>query len=82
MENRINQIMELDNGKKYIVVKQAIYKQDTYYVVARVTNDEKDIEDEYLVLKQIFIDGKQAITEVEDPNLFKIIIKYVGLLEE
>ena len=26
MENRINHIIKLDNGKKYFILKQAIYK--------------------------------------------------------
>ena len=42
MENRIHQVMELENGKKYVVIKQAIYKGHNYFVAARLTDDEEE----------------------------------------
>lgn len=82
MQNRINQIMELDNGDSYIVMKQAIYKNENYYVVAKVIDD-TDIDDEDLkVLHEFDKDGASAVEEVTDPELFKLVVKYVGLEEE
>ena len=33
MENRINKVLTLRNGKKYVVLNQAIYKQNNYFFV-------------------------------------------------
>lgn len=89
MENRINSILELEDGKKYIISKQAIYKNENYYVAIRITDDETDIEDinddtmaNFRVLHEVMYEGKPSVEDVTNPELFKLIIKYVGLTEE
>ena len=34
MENKTNQVLELANGKEYVVLRQVVYKGDTYYVTS------------------------------------------------
>lgn len=81
MENRINKIMELSDGSKYIVVKQAIYRNENYFVVAKITSDEENVENDFKVVHEVINDAKSTIEEVNDEGLFKLIIKYVGLEE-
>lgn len=81
MENRINQVMELENGKKYVVIKQAVYKEHNYYVSARLTDDEEDILEEYVIFEEVDYNGKKSVLEVKDANLYKLVAKYVGLLD-
>jgi len=89
IENRINKIMELADGDKYIIVKQAIYKDESYYVAVKVTDDEEDVvdikeleDDNIKVLHEVIFEGQPAVEDVTDPDLFKLIVKYVGLEEE
>lgn len=89
MENRINKIMELVDGSKYIIMKQAIYKNENYYVAVRITEDETDvmdieeIESENLkIFHEVQYEGQLSVEEVTDPELFKLVVKYVGLEEE
>ncbi|MBE6149294.1 MAG: hypothetical protein E7170_01050 [Firmicutes bacterium] len=89
MENRINKIMELANGNKYIIAKQAIYQNENYYVAIRITDDESTItniqdltQDNVKVFKEVLFEGRLSVEEVIDPKLFKLIVKYVGLDEE
>ncbi len=82
MENRINQVMELADGRKYIVVKQAIYKGNNYYVSMRLTENEEDVTDEIIVFQEIDNNGQKSVQKVTDPNLFSLVCKYVGLLDE
>lgn len=81
MENRINQVMELENGKKYVVIKQAVYKDHNYFVSARLTDDEQDILEEYVIFEEVEYKGKKSVKKVNDSNLYKLIVKYVGLLD-
>lgn len=81
MENRINQVMELENGKKYVVIKQAVYKDHNYFVSARLTDDEQDILEEYVIFEEVEYKGKKSVKKVTDSNLYKLIVKYVGLLD-
>ena len=57
MENRINSILELNNGEKYVVLNQAIYQDRNYYLVAKVTDDEKDVTGEVKVCEETIDDG-------------------------
>lgn len=81
MENRINQVMELENGKKYVVVKQAIYKNHNYFVTARLTDDENDVLEEYVIFEEVDYNGKKSVQKVTDGNVFNMIVKYVGLAD-
>ncbi len=82
MINRINQIMELANGKKYLIFKQAIYKNQNYYISVRITDDEEDILDELVVFKDVVYKDQDCMQKVDDPNLLTLIFKYVGLVNE
>lgn len=82
MENRINQIMTLVDGKKYIVIKQAIYKNENYYAVAGVSEDEESLLEEYAILHELEFEGNTCVEPVEDPEKLKLITKYLGILTE
>ena len=82
MINRINQVMELANGKKYVVIKQAIYKRNTYYVSLRLTDDEENVMEELVIFEEVEINGQKNMKKVKDYNLAKLIFEYVGLLNE
>lgn len=82
MENRINQVMTLGNGEKYIILRQAIYEDDNYYVCAKVTEDEKEVMEEFELLHEFELDGQTVVEPVIDTDLAETIFEYVGLLED
>ncbi len=82
MINRINQIMELANKEKYLVLKQAVYKEKNYYVALQVTADEENITDNIVVFEQVNINGQESVQKVSDPSIVTLVCKYVGLVDE
>lgn len=82
MENKIGQVMCLANGKKYVVMKQAVYKGNNYFVAALLTEDEEDVLDEIEFFQSIEVDGKESVQKVKDKNLIELISKHVGLESE
>ena len=82
MQNRINQVMELADGRKYAVIKQAIYKGSTYYVSMRLTDDEENVTDEMVVFEEVDQKGQKSVLKVKDKNLLQLILEYVGLVTE
>ena len=52
MENRINQVIELENGKEYYILKQAVYSGDNYFVAAEVTEDGEDLKENCSILHE------------------------------
>lgn len=77
MENRINTILELDDNRKYIVINQAIYKNDSYLLVNEVNEDESDLLEEVLVLKEIKRGEETLLEIVIEPNLLDLLLKYL-----
>lgn len=77
MENRINTIMTLADGSKYLIIKQAIYKNENYFVATKLDSNE-ELTDEVRVLHEIKSDDTY-VEDVKDLDLFDLIIKYVGL---
>lgn len=77
MENRINTIMTLADGSKYLIMKQAIYKNENYFVAIKLDSKE-ELTDEVRVLHEIKSDDTY-VEDIKDLDLFDLIIKYVGL---
>lgn len=77
MENRINKVLTLRNGKKYVVLNQAIYKQENYFFVVGVTDDEEDLTDEFRIVQEVEKDGKKFVKDIHDPQLLNLLAKYL-----
>lgn len=76
MENLINSIITLDNDEKYIVINQAIYQSKNYFFVAKVTEDEQDVLDEFSLLEAVDVNGETALQLVKDAQTIEILTKY------
>ena len=79
MENKINKIIELANGVEYFVMKQAIYKGESYYIVAEVTPDGEDLQEKFAVLHATIYEGKESVEFVDDPTILKTVLEHVEL---
>lgn len=77
MENRINSVLELANGEKYVVINQAIYQNKNYYLVGKTTDDEEDLTGEIKVVEEVMQDNTLGVRIVKDPKLLDLLIKYL-----
>ena len=77
MENRINSVLELTNGEKYVVINQAIYQGRNYFLVGKVTDDEEDLTGEIKVVEEVTQDNTMGIRIVKDEKLLDLLIKYL-----
>lgn len=77
MVNRINSIFELEDNKKYVVLNQAIYQGKNFYLLARISDDEKDILNEIRVCEEELRDGVLGIKAIKDPKLLDLLLKYL-----
>ena len=82
MENRINQVMTLGNGEKYLILRQAIYEDENYYVCVKTTDDAQEVTDSYELLHEFLNDGVKVVEAVTDLDLAQTIFEYVGLMED
>lgn len=77
MENLTNKILELKNNKKYFVIRQATYRENTYYFVVEVTSDGEDFTDNFKFLKKVKDKDGFIITEEKDKEILEVLAKNI-----
>ncbi len=78
MENITNQILDLENGKKYFVLRQAVYKGVTYFLGAELTPDEEDFTNNFVFLERVG-DGDLMIKKVTDQAVIDVLAKNIKI---
>ncbi len=81
MENLTDQIISLENGKKYYVFRQALYKGVTYYLAIETTEDEEDFTDNIAFLERIEEDDKSYLQKVTDQKVIQTLAKNIKIEE-
>lgn len=79
MDNLTNQVLNLKNGKKYFVLRQASYKGITYFLGAELTPDGEDFTNQFIFLENIERDGKTLVKEVKDQQVLEVLAKNIKL---
>lgn len=81
MENRINQIVELENGKQYYILKQAVYSGDNYFVACEVLEDGEDLKEEFSILHETKENDEVFIEFERNPKTIQILLKHLNIKE-
>ena len=76
MENRINQVFQTESGK-YLVLNQATYHGDTYFLAVGVNDNLTDINGLLAVLKIEKENGEEMVSVVKDQKLLTLLLKYL-----
>ena len=77
MENRINKVIKLSNNKIYYLLKQAVYNNDIYYTAVEVSDDMKEMTEEFTLLHETNENGKIFFAEVTEPKMVQMLLKYM-----
>ncbi len=81
MENRINQIVTLENGNKYMILHQAIYNNSNYFVCCSVDKEETKLVDDFYLFEETKDGDDTYIQVVQDANMAKFIFEHLNLME-
>mgnify|MGYP007069883117 CR=1 FL=1 len=81
MENRINEIITLENGSKYMILHQAIYEGNNYYVCCGVEEND-DLNDTFYLFKETKNDDTASVEIVEDKKMAQFILEHLDLMEK
>lgn len=79
MENRINQVVQLDNGKSYVILKQVIYKNDSYFIASELDANNNPLADELVFFHQSEVNGQIKFEEVTDVELMNFLYTYMKI---
>lgn len=77
MENRTNQSLKRKDGKEYFILRQIVYKGDTYYVTSEIINGGEDTSGSVTVFKETIDNGKTYTTVVKDPKIIEVIYTHL-----
>lgn len=79
MENLTNQIIELDNGSKYFILRQALYKGVTYFLAVEVSDDGEKFTNNFIFLERKDEEGQFIVEEVEDEHILSVLAKNIKI---
>ncbi len=82
MENNTKKTIVLGDNRKYIIIRQLVYKDDTYYFVSRINDEETEILNDFNYIKEVKKDGKSFCEFVTDPEVLKVLLDYTNLDED
>lgn len=78
MENRTDQTIELETGLEYLILRQILYKNETYYVTAQIKEGGKDFSKVLTILKETK-QGDDVYVNIEtDINVIKTILDHLN----
>lgn len=66
----LNNIIELTNGEKYLVIKESNYSNRHFLLLGKVIGNEDDIDDDLEIYEQI----NSEIVKVDNKELFDMLM--------
>ena len=69
-----NQLITLDDGKKYIITEEKMYEDNKFYLMAGVKEDESDLNNQFQIAREVIFEGDTYLEEVDDPELLSKIL--------
>ncbi len=79
MENLTNQILILDSGSKYFVLRQALYKGVTYFFAVEVSENEEEFTNNFLFLERTDDNGNFGVKQVTDEEILSVLAKNIKI---
>jgi len=77
--SRVNQVIKLDNGNSYVILKQAIYKNDNYYIASKLDLNNNPIAEELSFFREFTLDNDLKLEEITDIELMNYLYSYMKI---
>ncbi len=78
MEIKVNTIITLENGEKYVVLNETMYQNNKYYLVMGMDENKEVIQSKVAIFEQVKINEEVYVEKVNDS---KLIIELTNLLK-
>ena len=78
MEIKVNTIITLENGEKYVVLNETMYQNNKYYLVMGMDDNKEVIQSKVAIFEQVKINEDVYVEKVNDS---KLIIELTNLLK-
>ena len=78
MEIKVNTIITLESGEKYVVLNETMYQNNKYYLVMGMDENKEVIQSKVAIFEQVKINEEVYVEKVNDS---KLIIELTNLLK-
>ena len=78
MEIKVNTIITLENGEKYVILNETMYQNNKYYLVMGMDDNKEVIQSKVAIFEQVKINEEVYVEKVNDS---KLIIELTNLLK-
>ena len=75
MENKIDKIITLADGNKYMIVDQGNYNGKCYFMTSKLDN-EGSLTDTFSIVEETIENGESILTTVKEEKLLKALATY------
>lgn len=75
MQLKKDYIITLENDKKFLIVNDTVYGGVKYFLLMGITEDEKNITKDILIVEEYLKDGETFIKPVRNSELVIILTK-------
>ena len=76
MKNKIDTVITLDNGSKYMILDQGNYNGKAYFLTSKLDESGENLTENFLILEETIQDGISTVNPVQDEKLLKALAEY------
>ena len=75
MENKIDKIITLNDGTKYMIMDQGNYNGKCYFLTSKLDNEE-NLTETFSIMEETVENGVSTVSAVKDERLLKALAEY------
>ena len=79
MENLTNQVIKLEDGTRYFIIRQAVFRGSTYFLGAELTKDGDDFTNNFVFLEKLGFGDELILEVVTDKEIIEILGKNIKI---
>lgn len=74
MNDSLFKVINFMDGNKWFVIAQTVYNNENYKYLIKLTKDEEDFEDEFLLVKYYTKDNEEYVEKVQNPDILEKVM--------
>lgn len=74
MESSLFKVINFMDGNKWFVIAETVYNDEIYKYLIKLTKDEEDFEDEFLLVKYYVKDNEEYVVKVKNSDILEKVM--------
>ena len=74
MNDSLFKVINFMDGNKWFVIAQTVYNNEDYKYLIKLTEDEEDFKEEFLLVKYYVKDNGEYVEKVKNPDILEKVM--------